>query len=168
MGNSTITPAGRVRLYLRLVGAEVRTTYLAGLLSPVMGLVLLAVAYLLARALFPGEWIGPSFWEDFQKAALILLIYAALSFVASLMRAPYTIHQRQEAMIASLQAVPAPAVSPLQQTFNFFVTTPEQAAQVATNVMTATAAPAATGVGEAGEGGETTTTDQAQAGDADV
>lgn len=51
-------------------------------------------------------------------------------------------------------------VRPLQQTFNFFVTTPEQAVQVATNVMTATGAPAATGVGEAGAGADTTTTDQ--------
>lgn len=151
---------GPVGLYVRLVGSEVRTTYFAGLLNPMMGLVLLGVAYFLARALFPGQWIGPSFWEDFQKAALILLIYAALSFVVSVVRTPYTIHRRQEAVIASLRAAPTPAVSPLQQTFNFFVTTPEQAAQVATNVMTATAAPAATGVGEAGQGADTTTTDQ--------
>lgn len=126
-----------------------------------MGVVLVLIAWVTARSLWPSEWIGPSFWEDAQKATLILVVFVVLSLLVALLRAPYAIYKRQVARITALEQIasnpPAP-VSPLQQTFNFVVTSPEQASAIAQNFTNTQGAPqGSTVVSESGEGSETTT-----------
>ncbi len=160
-----------VLVYTHAILSEAVGAFLPGLSSPVTAIVLLVVAVALARGLWPSGWIGPSLWEDLQKALFLLILLVVASFIVSLIKAPFTLYQRQAAQIATLQAAQAPlatAISPLQQTFNFIVTSPDQATAIAQSLASTQAvAPSTTALSEVGQGSDTETTTSADSGEAE-